>query len=577
MIKIYINYIMDNKHSMVTRSQLKNSKNKNSSLNKINKINNHINDNYDNGNDNNEANNEDDNSNDEYNDNNLEYNISDKLLLDREIKKINRNRNKNRNKDKDILVNEILSTLLPTVQNKNIELLISSNNVQSDNRLDNDLDYESDISDEYYSSMDEYDDEYDELLCQDYINNEEDSFEYFHKLNKDDKVICLKELKEINKLNESNIPLKFKILRSKMDIKTKSLAINNIEKYLNTEISNGEFIKMEQWINGLIKIPFGIYKELSINNNDSTKIKQAYFKKVKTILDNSLYGHSEAKTQILQIIGKWIKEPLSNGNILALQGPMGNGKTTLVKEGISKALDRPFVFIALGGASDSSFFDGHNFTYEGSKWGRIIDILIQCKCMNPIIYFDELDKVSETHKGEEIIHLLTHLTDSSQNNCFHDNYFTGIDFDLSKVLFIFSFNDESKINPILKDRMNVINTKGFNTEDKIKISNEYLLPEILKVYKYENKVIFDTEIITYIIKQYTNNEEGVRNLKRCLDDIVSKINMYDLLFDKHTRDSELKIPYKLNNFKIPYKITIEDIDNLLKKKTSYNPPEHMYM
>ena len=212
---------MDNKHSMVTRSQLKNSKNKNSSLNKINKINNHINDNYDNGNDNNEANNEDDNSNDEYNDNNLEYNISDKLLLDREIKKINRNRNKNRNKDKDILVNEILSTLLPTVQNKNIELLISSNNVQSDNRLDNDLDYESDISDEYYSSMDEYDDEYDELLCQDYINNEEDSFEYFHKLNKDDKVICLKELKEINKFNEYNIQLKFKILRSKMYIKTK--------------------------------------------------------------------------------------------------------------------------------------------------------------------------------------------------------------------------------------------------------------------------------------------------------------------------------------------------------------------
>ena len=128
---------------------------------------------------------------------------------------------------------------------------------------------------------------------------------------------------------------------------------------------------------------------------------------------------------ILQVLGKWIKNPSSLGNVLALQGPMGNGKTTLVKEGIAKAINRPFAFIALGGASDSAFFDGHSYTYEGSHWGRIIDILIESKCMNPVIYFDELDKVSETHKGDEIIHLLTHLTDPSQNSLFQDNYFPG--------------------------------------------------------------------------------------------------------------------------------------------------------
>ena len=110
----------------------------------------------------------------------------------------------------------------------------------------------------------------------------------------------------------------------------------------------------------------------------------------------------------------------SQGNVLAIQGPMGNGKTTLVKEGIAKAINRPFAFIALGGASDSSFFDGHSYTYEGSHWGRIVDILIESKCMNPIIYFDELDKISES-KGDEIIRLLTHLTDPSQNTLFQDN------------------------------------------------------------------------------------------------------------------------------------------------------------
>ena len=128
----------------------------------------------------------------------------------------------------------------------------------------------------------------------------------------------------------------------------------------------------------------------------------------------------------------------SGGNVLAIQGPMGNGKTTtLIKEGISKSLNRPFAFIALGGASDSSFFDGHCYTYEGARWGRIVDILHKCKCMNPIICFDELDKVSDTSKGDEIINMLIHMTDSSQNKEFHDNYFPGVDIDLSKVLFFF--------------------------------------------------------------------------------------------------------------------------------------------
>ena len=125
-------------------------------------------------------------------------------------------------------------------------------------------------------------------------------------------------------------------------------------------------------------------------------------------------------------IGKWIKNPMSQGNVLALQGPMGNGKTTLVKDGIAKALGRPFAFISLGGASDSSYLNGHSLTYEGSVWGRIVDILIKSKCMKPVIYFDELDKVSDTNHGEEIIGILTHLTDPSQNSEFSDKYFSGI-------------------------------------------------------------------------------------------------------------------------------------------------------
>ena len=136
-----------------------------------------------------------------------------------------------------------------------------------------------------------------------------------------------------------------------------------------------------------------------------------------------------------------VTNPEAIGTAIAIKGPPGTGKTTLIKNGISKILGREFAFIALGGATDSSFLEGHSITYEGSTWGKIVDILIQCRSMNPVIYFDELDKISETPKGDEITGILTHLTDVTQNDKFHDKFFSEIDFDLSKCLFIFSYND----------------------------------------------------------------------------------------------------------------------------------------
>ena len=250
---------------------------------------------------------------------------------------------------------------------------------------------------------------------------------------------------------------------------------------------------------------------------------------------------------------------------------MGNGKTTLVKEGISKVLNRPFAFIALGGASDSSYFDGHSYTYEGSHWGRIVQILQDSKCMNPVIYFDELDKISDTPKGEEIIHMLTHLTDPSQNSLFQDNYFPGINLDLSKALFIFSYNNENMVNKILKDRMYVINTKGFTIDDKLKISREYLIPEIYETYSFHKEdIIFTDEIIQKMITNYTQGEEGVRNLKRCIETIISKINIHILSQDN------TDLSFKLKDFKLPVTLNDTHIEELLKINSSDKPPFHMY-
>jgi ATP-dependent Lon protease len=246
-----------------------------------------------------------------------------------------------------------------------------------------------------------------------------------------------------------------------------------------------------------MSIPFDTYKHLPVSINDGTEKCQEFMENAKSILDSSVYGLNDAKMQIMQMIGQWITNPSAVGSAIAIQGPMGTGKTTLVKEGISKILGRDFAFIALGGATDSSFLEGHSYTYEGSTWGQIVSILIKSKCMNPVIYFDELDKISDTPKGEEITGILTHLTDTSQNNEFQDKYFSEIKLDLSKCLFIFSYNDESKVNPILKDRMYRIHTKGYDLKDKLSICNNYLLPNIRKQILFESDEIIHTKLNLY--------------------------------------------------------------------------------
>ena len=236
--------------------------------------------------------------------------------------------------------------------------------------------------------------------------------------------------------------------------------------------------------------------------------------------------------------------------------------TSLVKEGISKILNREFAFIPLGGATDSSYLEGHSYTYEGSTWGKIVDILIRSKSMNPVIYFDELDKISETPKGEEIIGILTHLTDTSQNSQFHDKYFAEIDFDLSKCLFIFSYNDPLKVNPILMDRMYKIKTSSYLVKEKIVIANQYLIPKIrYEVNFKEGDIIIPDSTLNYIIENYTDKESGVRNLKRCIEIIYKKLNLYRLvkpgttLFEK---ENTLVVEF-------PFHVTNEIVNNLIKK------------
>lgn len=387
---------------------------------------------------------------------------------------------------------------------------------------------------------------------------------FFEKLEIDVQKKIIKELKEINKIIRVEKPYRLTLLESNMPTLFKSAAMKKINSLRYMEPGSGEYYKIKNWVSSFMSIPFGEYKSLPISITDGVDKCHEFMETSQKILNDAVYGLNDAKMQIMQMLGQLVTNPKSIGSAIAIHGPPGTGKTSLVKEGISKILGRPFAFIALGGATDSSFLEGHGYTYEGSTWGKIVQILIDSKCMNPVIYFDELDKISDTPKGEEIAGILTHLTDTSQNSQFHDKYFAEIDFDLSKCLFIFSYNDESKVNPILKDRMYRIQTKGYNQKQKSIISNQYLLPKIREQVRFdESEIIIPPETINYIVYNLCNKEDGVRNLKRCLEIIYTKLNLYRLMkpgSNLFEEDMALKVEF-------PFTVTKDIVDKLIKKNT----------
>ena len=391
---------------------------------------------------------------------------------------------------------------------------------------------------------------------------------YFHeKMTVEEQHKVLKQMIEIKSHCTVVKPYRLTLLDADIPVEYKAIAYKKINSLKYMEPGGGEYYKIKNWVDTFMQIPFGKTKNLPVTIDDGVEKCHDFMENANKILDEAVYGLDDVKLQIMQMVGQWISNPKAMGTAIAIKGPMGTGKTSLVKEGISKILGREFAFIALGGATDSSFLEGHSYTYEGSTWGKIVDILVKCKSMNPVIFFDELDKVSDTAKGEEIIGILTHLTDSSQNSKFHDKYFSELEFDLSKCLFIFSYNDERKVNPILRDRMYRIETKGYDAPEKFVISKDYLLPKICEQVKFAKEdIIIPEETIKYLITNHTDGEQGVRNLKRCLEIVYTKLNLYRLM----KPGSNLFKKEMSLDIKFPMTITTDVVDKLIKKNENDN-------
>jgi ATP-dependent Lon protease len=324
----------------------------------------------------------------------------------------------------------------------------------------------------------------------------------------------LSEYESIDQLNTSS--------------QNKSVMFKHLDNLKKLDTSSTEYYKNKLFIDHSISVP---WSKLHVFKKSEGVVLKDFLNNIKTEFDAEIYGMETVKNEIMNFICKLITNPHSERNNLALYGPAGVCKTKFIKV-LSKVLEIPLKIISLGGIKDSSYFLGHNFTYVESNYGCIIGSIIEKGIMNPIMYFDELDKVSVSENGKDVYSVLSNLTDSTVNSNFTDHYFRGITFDLSKVFYIFTFNDITKIDRILLDRLNIIYIPSPSKIEKCIILKKYCLPDLLKNIGIIQEINFTDEcfdILLNYIECDNNITSGIRESIRILEKILLQINKEILL------------------------------------------------
>lgn len=295
----------------------------------------------------------------------------------------------------------------------------------------------------------------------------------------------------------------------KLPTKTYNKILKEIKKFEMTSEMSPEISIIRNYLDWILELPWSKYSE------DETDIK-----KIREALDSTHYGLEKIKERITEYVAIKKRNPELKSPIICLVGPPGVGKTSFAM-GVAAALNKEFYKISVGGLNDSAELVGHRKTYIGASPGRIISGIRKCGTSNPILLIDEVDKLVKDYKGDPASALLD-ILDPEQNKEFVDNYIEE-PFDLSKVLFILTANDEASIPSALIDRLEIIELSSYTEFQKIDISKKYLLPVIYNDHKVTSKEIkISDDVIAEIIKKYTK-ESGVRELNRLLNTIVRKI------------------------------------------------------
>ncbi len=327
--------------------------------------------------------------------------------------------------------------------------------------------------------------------------------------------------------------LQYKLLALETSAVNKTTICKKFRYLQQLPPASSEFQKTFNWLRHALSFPFNKVTKLPVSipeAGSSTRDISKYVTSVYKKLDAYIYGMPEVKEELLSYVCKRISNPDSNDHILALQGCNGVGKTRLA-HGLAKALDLPIRQVNLGSVNDVSYFTGHGFTYVDSEPGRIVQILNETQCSNTIILFDELDKIHRSDKGQAIYAYLTHLIDPTQNSKYQDVYLSGLELDVSKVFFVFTFNDLDAIDATVRDRLKIVKVKEPTALDKGNIAEKFILPELCANLKFTVQI--ERDVIDAVVAQQKENG-GLRGVKRVLEDILSKLNVSRML-DRETQ------------------------------------------
>jgi adenylate kinase family enzyme len=367
--------------------------------------------------------------------------------------------------------------------------------------------------------------------------------------------------------------LRDKILLLETSDNNKAIILKHYSNMKRSDQNTTEYYKNQIFVDSAINYPWNKYFDI---NTQITKFGvRDFLILLKEKLDAQICGMESVKNEIINVVCKFITNPKSNRNNIALYGPAGVGKSKFIKI-LSDILGLSMKTISLGGIKDSSFFLGHGYVYVESGPGKIIQNIIDSKISNPIMYFDELDKVSETDNGKDIFSFLCYLTDPTQNHEFSDHYFYGMEFDLSKVFYVFTFNDITKIDKILLDRLNIIKVHCPNEDDIINIIQNFCIPEILQNVGIQKVIKFQDSNINFIMNYCKDSinktiTSGIREYYRIMEKIILEINK-DILLNSYKY---------VNNELLLNESSFQDFFNKIKEQLNYdtkeNFPMHMYM
>lgn len=415
---------------------------------------------------------------------------------------------------------------------------------------------------ESYAIMQSFDsDLYEYIKLRDELKT---SIEYFQtrKTPMGELISIEKKKSELKQISLPQDEIEQKILKLSIDHYSQSQIYQKFLKLSTMSPMDSEYHKLKEWIDTVIDIPFTTNKPLDFSPCVNPTIN-SILTWAKAKLDSEIYGMDGIKEELLLVLNHRLTNPNSTDHSIALIGPPGVGKTKIVRT-LATMLSLPFEQISMGGVNDSSFLDGHSYTYEGARPGKIVEAFKKLGCANGILFFDEIDKIGTSSRSQEVSNQLLHITDFTQNTHFCDKYLPELPINLSKIWFIFSLNDENQMDPILKNRMNLIKVPGYSTKDKLQIIDKFLIKQICESLQMDPSLIILTQEVKNHIIAKCSQEDGIRDLKRAIEALYRKLDVLCKAVLPDGTFGDLKLSFTIKNFVLPYTLTYQDINLLLK-------------